>query len=317
MPRLRSNRHFVGFVLVCLIASTVCSRGADIVLRLKNGDLLTGSILSEADGRIRLKHAFLGEILVPVSEIAVRNVPEIAITKTAEVKTIIPKPAPVPPTAPRPKRWNFELQAGMDLGFGSTERQLYNLRGKAAHSIGRLRNSFDYMFTFGKTDGVKSADRMDASLKTDFDLRGRYFLYDLGGVGYDEVRRINLRYEVGPGVGYHIVRRDKLKVNVELGGNYQVHELSDGAQSESFFYRLAEDSFWQVTPKLAFDQRLEFFPGIADMGQYRLRFEGNMRYALRSNLYLNMTALDLYDNRPARGVVKNDLQLRSSVGLKF
>ena len=311
------------------MAAAAVAHGGDVVLRLKNGDSLSGAILSETEGRIRLRHSVLGEIQLPVAEVVGREIlpasGSLARTnavvpidpKLTEVQFAVPKPTPPAPVAAKPKHWNFDLQAGLDLGFGATDRQLYNLRAKAVHTLGRLRNSFDYMFTFGKTDGVKSADRMDALLKTDYDLRGRYFLYDLGGVGYDDVRRINLRYEIGPGVGYHVLRRDKLKLNVELGGNYQVHELSDGSRSESFFYRIAEDSFWQVTPKLSFDQRLEFFPGIADMEQYRLRFEGNMRYALRSNLYLTMTALDLYDNRPARGVVKSDLQLRSSVGLKF
>ena len=109
----------------------------------------------------------------------------------------------------------------------------------------------------------------------------------------------------------------ELKLNAELGGNYQLNRFSGGTESESFFYRVAEDATWQATPKLSFDQKFEFFPGITDLERYRLRFEGNMRYALRSNLYLNLTAADLYDNHPAQTVTKNDLQLRSSVGVKF
>ena len=46
-------------------------------------------------------------------------------------------------------------------------------------------------------------------------------------------------------------------------------------------------------------------------------FETNFRYWLRSNLSLNLTVLDVYDTQPAPNVTRNDLQLRSSVGVKF
>ena len=43
----------------------------------------------------------------------------------------------------------------------------------------------------------------------------------------------------------------------------------------------------------------------------------NLSYSLLANLALNFTVLDLYDTEPAAGVPRNELQFRSSLGVKF
>lgn len=299
-------------------------QGQQVTLKLSNGDSVSGAMLLETNGTVRLRHVLIGEISIAASNITSRTVSAPPPVPPPAPPASSPTPSPVPvahqppaPKAPAPARWVFDIQAGADLGFGVADRQLYNARGKATYSKDRLRNTLDGMLAFGKTDGIKSADRLDVLMKTDLEIGGRYFLYNLGGVGYDDLRRINLRYETGPGLGYHLINKQTFKLNAEIGGHYQVHQYRNRAESESFFYRVAEDSVWQITPKLAVDQRFEFFPGVSDPGQFRFRFEGNLRYSLRSNIYLNLTALDSYDNTPGPGVAKNDVQLRSSLGLKF
>lgn len=321
-----------GVLVVVLLSVRAGAAPVEMSLKLRNGDSVSGEVLAESVEGVTLKHPILGVIRVLAADIAQKTTlgpagGAVAVSVPSPTAAPAPGTAPVAkpalpataaaPPAPKPKRWHFDLQAGIDLGFSVTDRQLYNVRAKADYSYERLRNSLDYMFTFGTTDGIKSADRMDAMVKSDLEIGSRFFLYNLGGLGYDDTRKVNLRYEVGPGIGYHLIREAKLKANVELGGNYQVYNFQDGEQSDAFFYRISEDAVWQVTQKLSLDQKLEFFPGIQDMDRFRVRFEGNVRYALKSNLYINVTALDVYDNKPATGVAKNDLQLRSSVGLKF
>ena len=318
-------RSIVGQSVVLLLVGVLGAGADETQIHLKNGDVLSGVVASESAGSVDLRHPALGLIHVPISQI-VRRVN----LNPAPPVAVVPPPAPVAPAPavirllPTPSKpakpksdWHLDVQAGFDLGFGTGDRQAYNSRARATYGRGRLRNALDASFLFGETEGIKSADRLDTSMKTDYDLRGRLFLYNLGGAGYDDVRHINLRYEVGPGFGYHLVNRDSLKLNVELGGNFQTHQFADGSSSRSFFYRLAEDTVWKVTSKITIDQRFEFFPGISDMERFRMRFEGNLRYALRENLYLNLTALDIYDNQPAVGITKNDVQIRSSIGMKF
>ena len=334
-------------MVALLLLAAGLARGGEVTLELRNGDRVSGILVSESDGRIRIRHPSLGLLRIAVGDVTNRITAPLlppSATATAVASAPAPSPAPAsvpaggaspkpptpPPTAagvaaakpaapkpPPPRHWNFDMQAGLDLGFGATDRHLYNARARALYAREKLHNSMDAMFTYGQAGGIRSADRLDGLMKTDYEIGRRLFLYNLGGGGRDAIRHLDLHYETGPGLGYHLIRMDRLKLNTELGGNYQSNRYSDGTEAESFFYRIAEDAIWQATPKLAFDQKLEFFPGITDMERYRIRFEGNMRYALRGNLYLNLTALNLYDNHPPQGISRNDLQLRSSVGVKF
>jgi hypothetical protein len=42
-----------------------------------------------------------------------------------------------------------------------------------------------------------------------------------------------------------------------------------------------------------------------------------MSYALWNNISWNIALIDLYDSNPTAGVTKNDLQIRSGIGIKF
>jgi putative salt-induced outer membrane protein YdiY len=141
--------------------------------------------------------------------------------------------------------------------------------------------------------------------------------YNLAGVGYDEVRKIDLRYEVGPGLGYHLVQTTNFFVNTEVGVNYQKEERSDETESSRFYGRLGQNCTWKITPRLSWDEKVEYLPSIDDAELYKFRFETNLRYALLQNLFLNLSLIDTYDSQPADGVTQNDLQLRSSIGVKF
>ena len=319
----RPNLDVRGFVLRRLVAlfifiSLETIRAQTIVLHLRNGDRVTGTIVSENTNQVTLASPLFKEIVVPVAAIERREiVPAEAATPKPPPPAAV-KPVPPPPlTAKPPRHWAGEAQLGMDALFGQKERQLYFGRVKATYAKDWLKNILDFNVSYGKTDGVLSENRMDGTSKTDFNLGKRLFVYNLGGAGHDEVRKIDLRFEEGPGLGYHLITRSNFVLNVESGANYQAQYFSDQTKKENFYFRMAEDLTWKINGRLTWDEKLEYFPRLESGNQYRARFETNLKYLLLQNLSLNLTVIDQYDSDPANGVDKNDLQIRSSLGLKF
>ena len=293
-----------------------------VILHLRNGDRLTGTIVQEDANQVILKTAYSPAIAVLVSEIqsrqaAVTNVPPAGTTSAAPSPgtAAVTTPTPVPPKTP--KHWTGELQLGVDLLFSERNRQLYSGRTKVSYAHGRFRNLLDYQFSYGRTDGVLSDNRMYGSMKGDYDLTRRFYFYNLGGAGYDELRRIDLRYELGPGVGYHLVKRTNMVFKTEAGVTYQTEFRADDTRAEVFYYRFAEEAAWKITSRLSLDEKFEFFPAVENFRQYRFRVESNLRYLLAGNFSFVLTILDQYDSAPAEGVPQNDLQLRSAIGVKF
>ena len=84
----------------------------------------------------------------------------------------------------------------------------------------------------------------------------------------------------------------------------------------SFIFGPSRPISWKISKVLSFDEKFEILPQV-NLTDFRFRFESNLRYWLLENLSLNLTLIDTYDTQLAPNVGRNDLQIRSSVGIKF
>ncbi|MBI5383882.1 MAG: DUF481 domain-containing protein [Verrucomicrobia bacterium] len=301
---------------------------ATVSLELRNGDKVSGNIVTENSERVVLSNAWSKALVLPLEQIARRTplatapvspVPPAGVQTNTPAKAS-PAPAAVatkPVVAKPPKRWAGEAQVGLDVLRSTKTRQLAHGRAKLTYIKDRFRTIFDVSGSYGKTEGVVDADRIDAANKTDFDIGQRWYVYNLAGMGYDSVRKIDLRYEVGPGLGYHLLTRPNFVLNAEAGFDYQMEDRADSPNVSRFYGRLGESGVWKITDRFSFDHRFEYFPSLEDAAEFRLRGEATLRYWLLQNISLNLSVLDTYDTAPAKNVTPNDLQIRSSVGVKF
>lgn len=334
-------KSFAGLAVLTFATSITWSQS--VVLHLKNGDRISGSILSESATEISIQNPAAGKISIPIPEISRREIPPPpaatlppptlppaagALSSPAQTP---PKPKPVetkPASPPKPEKsqlvkffddWNGEFRVGMHLGFSTRNRQTYTGALKATHVHQSIKNIVDYNASYGRTEGIVSDNQMDGSWKIEHDLGSakRFHLYNAAGVGYDEIQKVDLRYDVGPGIGYKWLSRSNLVLKTEFGGNYQKQNFADDTEKIRYALRLAEDLTWQLSNKLKLDEKIEFFPKVDDFGDYRIRFESNLSYLLRNNLTVNLTVIDIYDTATPAGASHNDLQIRSTIGLKF
>ena len=337
---------------VVVVAASALFAAANVVaqtvsLELKTGDRITGRIISETTNRVVLSNAWSREMVIPLAEISKRTaVPAMnsavaggAVATNSPVKTNAVALAKAVAatnaffTSPLLKNWHGDIQVGADLTFSERNREVYNAKAKVIYAKNRFKTVFDYDATYGRSEvdeivtvnGVTTkqlvtrtdANRMNGGVKTDFDLTKKWYVYNLASMGYDEIRKIDLRYEIGPGVGYHLIQRTNFFLNTESGANYQREDRADGTTSSTFFFRLAENVAWKITPRLSWDEKFEYMPRVEDVSEFRMRFETNIRYAMLQNVFVNLSLVDLYDSQPANGVTQNDLQVRASLGVKF
>lgn len=275
--RKASHRLIRVALLLCAgIALSVCAdEPRKVSLVLKNGDRLTGELLSEDDERIVLSTPWNVGIFVPKTEIerqetlappAESNQPESKAstlatvqpppedhaatsasdpvpTKSKPVEVVKTEPPPVEPTVPKAKQsWKWDLKLGTDFIKGAKDRTIYF--GQTSLTYTRnyeqrprefLRNRTEYRVDYGETDDRVSANRMVGANKLDFDVGSGYYGYAALGGGYDKVRKIEYQYELGPGMGYHLLARKTAALDAELGINYQHREGLNGAPNRKVF----------------------------------------------------------------------------------
>jgi len=343
LPKRRTPRIILGLaVALAAFVIVVAARGQNVILHLRNGDRIAGTILSENTNQVTLSNAWSSALSVPLAQIESREIPAPQTNAAPATAVSAAKPAPTNavaavvklPAAPAaPPKTNTswfkqhikgDASVGSDLLFGSADRQIYFGRSSLTYSQPYksdpkefFRDILTYNAEYGKTAGVLSANHMEGSSKTDFDLSRKFYAYNLGGAGYDEIRKIDIHYEIGPGAGWHALTLTNFILNLEAGGNYQREDRSDNTVTKNFYYRLAEDYTWKINHSMNMKEKFEFFPQAENLGQYRARFESTLSYALLLHLSLDLTVLDTYDTQPAAGVDRNELQIRTSLGVKF
>jgi len=327
MPRSRSLdwSHLLIAWLVAL--RTLSVSGADpasnsVTLHLKNGDQISGVVVGETTNRLTLSNTWANEISVPLDQIARRQA-SIALSATNSGPHATPTAPPAISTVTPTNHFRAEAQFGLNLIQGATDSYLYYARIKLGYRVPyqsnpkhAFRSDIDYKADFGKTEDVKSVDRMYGLSQTSLDFDGQLYVYCLGGAGYDKIKTIDLQYEAGPGIGWHAITATNFTANLETGINYQVQYRSDSPDTRDVYFRLAQDVLWKVRDRLSVIEKLEYFPRINFAG-YRIRGECTISYDVWRHVALNFTLLNLYDTDPAPDVANNELQIRSTLGVKF
>jgi Protein of unknown function, DUF481 len=223
--------------------------------------------------------------------------------------------------------WHGEVRFGLDLIYDATHQEVFNgrlqlnyLRPYESDPTEHFRNAFDLSIAYGRTytqtNAFQTQNQLSASDKTGWDVGRRYYVYNLIGLGYDEIQNINFRYEEGPGLGYHVYTRTNLTLNAESGVDLQVQYREGSPDTRDFFFRMAEDLAWKPIDRVTWTEKLELYPRV-DFGELRYRFESNIAYAIWRKLSLNFTLLDVYDSHPADDATRNDLEIRSALGYGF
>lgn len=327
-----SFRHRPANFVSCIVALVLLfsggfARGQNVILHLLNGDRIAGTIVSENTNQIVLSNAWARSLTVPLAQIQKREtVTNILVGANlfSSTNVVVTVTNIAVNTNTFWRRWKGDASVGMDEERGAADHTLYY--GKANITYAQpyksdpkqfFRNTITFDSEYGKTSGTLTDNRVGGSVKTDFDLSRRWYIYNLGAAFYDEIRLINRHYEDGPGLGYHWFNRTNFSVNLELGANYQVEDHSDGTRIDAAFYRFGQDMTWKLNKQMTFTEKFEFFPRVGYASQYRMRFESTISYALIWHLAWNLSVVDFYDTRPAIGVPNNDLQIRTSLGVKF
>jgi hypothetical protein len=311
-------------------------RSETVLFHLKGGDRLAGTVLSESSNAVVIVTRWASEVSLPADQIEAREVlPDPTATNNIAATVVAPtNESPASPAAPanelakpakpRAKQWWADAKVGVDLIRGAKDREIYYgqfalryARPYATKPRESFRNTLEYRVDYSQTDGVESSDRMYGSDKVDLDIGRDLFVYNFAGAGYDDVRRIEFQYEVGPGFGVHVLRRTNLVVNIEGGLNYQSQERIGAERVEALYGRVAQDVMWRLDSAVTLSQRAALLTRLDEPEQMQLRVEATFGVAIMKNVSFNLTAIEIYDTRPVPGVSPNEFQLRSAIGLAF
>lgn len=324
-------RGFASLLAVCALAGFAAARSPADTVVLKNGDRVSGTGCSVSGGTVRVVTDYAREVkldLSAVEKLAFDRPVKMVLTdgREKEISELSSSDADFGLIAsvnpPPPKVWSADAGAGFNMSQGNADTRDANVQLTVVRFIEksyRLTGHGEYFWGEVKNRDTeeydRTADRGALSLQGDLFLIEHGYLYGRSEVSYDKIKDIERRLDNGLGAGYEIYRAAAGFLDAELGASYMDTKYEDETKGHGIFLRFAENGEYALTALLALVERVSYQPQVDDFGDYLLNAEAGVKVSLTGSLYLKLSVVDAYDSTPAAGTKRNDVSLRSFLGV--
>jgi putative salt-induced outer membrane protein YdiY len=225
------------------------------------------------------------------------------------------QPAPAPAPEKKPK-WETSAAAGLTVTKGNSDTitGTGNLLSQRKWVHNEVRLGADV--TYGKNDGVKSAETYHAFGQYNWLFSERAYGYFRADGMHDDIADIQYRFTVGPGAGYYIIKTAKTQLSAEAGPGV-VFERQGSRDDTYFTLRIGERFEHKFNDKTHVWQSAEWLPQLDELKNSIINTEIGLETKLTQKLSLRVLAQDTFDNVPVPGRKKNDLKLVTAIAYTF
>jgi putative salt-induced outer membrane protein YdiY len=347
-----SHRITSLLIIIFVLASQAV---ADQIV-LKNGDRLTGTIVTSDGKTIVLKSDMVGEV-----SIALDNVEQVTADKplyvtlkdgrvvnglvTAknsqfEIKSnsgavVVERSAVAVVRSEAEQRayestlnpgWLEQWNGGADVGFSLTRGNSTTTNLALGMAISRETSSDKTslyaasVYNREKTSGISRtvANTFRFGARYDRNINRDWFGYGFTDLEHNGLQNLNLRWVLGGGIGYRAIRNERTKLDL-LGGLDISREFFDGENNDrtSLEAQLGQTLTHKITPRLALTEQLYFFPNLSEGGDYRINFDTSLVADVTRRIGWQLTLSDRYLSNPPGGFKQNDLLLTTGLKVKL
>lgn len=296
---------------------------AATVLRLRNGDRVTGDLLRRENGKIYFRSPIFGEIAVSESNAVVVVEPD---TPVESLVGLPPSEDPrylsiaEPPPAAK-GRWRGKLEFGYQQQSGRRDATTFSFRTDAERNKDALGTKANIRILYGEQDDSVSTERYDAALRFRYELSKHAFAQSLSSYTTDRIKKIDYNFEENIGVGYRLFKSLRHSANAGLGATLQAREVDGDTDDTGLLSELFQDYTYRFNGRLTFlqDASLLYSPryvdnGESDMPNYRFRFNTALQGKVSERVSLNLRYEYEFDNTVPYTTEKQDQRITTSIG---
>jgi putative salt-induced outer membrane protein YdiY len=322
---------------------------------LKNGDIITGSVIKKDGAKLTIKSEFLGEVSIPWTAIK-------SLKSDQELVVVLPggesvkgkvstsgdnldvaaangeKSAPLSGvTAVRDdaeqhawerlqhpgifELWNgtYDLGLAMTRGNARTTSLTNNFTAARVTTHDKITAHFNQIYASSLANNVNSttASAVRGDWEYNRDLNPKLFLATTNAYEHDRFQDLNLRAVFGAGAGWNPVKTGKANLTFQAGADYEKEDFMDHSNRNSAEVNFGDDLLYKPSGVTSITQSFRMYPNLSDTGQYRLNFDLSAVTALKKWLGWHVTFSDRFLSDPVEGRLRNDLLLSTGFRLSF
>lgn len=290
-------------LVLSLLAVTTASASDDSVT-LKNGDRLTGTILTRNDSELVIENVILGTLSIPMESVSKINDKSCAVSDDKTECSV---------------EWTREVSAGFTAIEGNTKERDLSMDANFNRKTDRDEFTAKANIYYQKVDGEINAEKVYSMLRYAYSFWENKW-YNFYKVTGERDRLSNITYRVTPstGLGYWYSDTKELKLMTEAGIGVQRTEYRD-SKSATTEPVLATRAYFvkSLFGESRISEDLSYYPEISDFNKYLIRSETAFINPISGNFFLKLSLIDEYNSDPGEGIDKNDLKFISSVGYSF
>jgi putative salt-induced outer membrane protein YdiY len=336
------------FLLGCVVG--VCSPLCADQVMLKNGDRVTGKIVSLGDGALVLKSDQVGQVTIAMKDIAtftsdspleihlkdgtVLKQPVLAADPNqfaiaqgpalrpqtfslGDVTTINPPPKPQP-------KWTGSISGAVSSTHGNTKAEAVSAGVSVARRSEKDRTTAgaDYGTSEQRDRNTgqdnTTEDWWRARAQYDYFFTKKFFGFGNFRYERDAIAELDRRVVVGGGGGYQWLETDKTKFSTGLGLASLYEKFDNATDSNSEISLQAGYNLdHRISEGLRFVHDLTYFPSLEQFSDYYLTTTGELRASLTKSMFANLKVIFNYDESPATGRGSTDVKYLLGIGMNF
>ena len=342
---------FTGCVLLLLSCFATGSDAEQV--RLKNGDHISGTIVSMDGKKLIVKTSYAGDVSIDWNSVdqfasdhplvitrgdqqtvtgTVKTAgDDFVVTTTERTQTVAKSDVAymrsLSDQAAYEKSLNPSMLEGWNgggnfgLAFARGNSQTTNIalgfdaKRKTANDAWSL-NAASIYSTDANVDAT-TANSLQGSIRYDRDLNKRLFVYGTFAGGYDELQDLDYRFMPGGGIGFHAIATAKTTLDLLGGFGYTRESYSTGLIRNLATATLGNEFTYKLGSRTTFTQNLYYLPSINDTSIYRIVGNVGLTTKLNNWMTANLLFNDRYNSEPVLGNKKNDVLFTSGLGFTF
>ncbi len=332
----------------CAIVALAAAPASADTVKLKNGDTLTGKVVSVLGGKVVLKTDAAGDVTLDAAQIESLSTDEAIhvalpggtsfsgkaamasdgnITVEAEgigTQTVALTAVEINKPAAPERKWTGSVLGAATWTRGNTYTNQLALDANAVNRGHIDRITFDAWYRASRqkdqSTGVTSTSerRVGASLKYDYFMGEQSYWYAQMSAEKNAIAELDLRFVAGAGLGWQFVETDSTNLSAEAGLSWFSENYSNGTEtvdSSAVRAALHFDHKWNDVHSMFNDT--EAFKVFDDPRDYLVKTKGGFRQKFTASFFAQEWVEYYWDSTPAASKGRRDTTYYVGVGWTF
>ena len=316
---------FFGLLMLIFAILPALAREKTDVIRLKNGDRITGEVKYLMRGLLTVKTDSMSTVEIKWQDVESIMSDFVFTVEDTRGQLYVGSlqaaadPRHVNVAGPLPAN-NLEhlsvvqikeLEGGIwrrfsgaaDLGYSFTKasnRTQFNFSGDVTYLTERYSGKFYYSSTVGTSNGESDVNRESADITGSLYLTRKWLAFAQMSYDHNLELQLDRRVTFLGGPGYKVAQTNRSMVTL-LGGAAFTRESyygQDVARNAEGVLGVDAQFFKLYSPKVDIANRFLYMPNFTTWGRQRMEFNANVRIEVLRDFYVTFTLYDSYDSQP-------------------